>query len=217
MSAWAGNTEQEKTTVQHSIQILGIINFKYDIENWIESTYQVEIEFKRIDADEIIPEDLKQEILKKLESPNDCVAFKTYRQFYFKDQPLNYSGWQTDKVYRFFNKKHVFFEPTKFVHETLNVSGKTETLKYKLTHYSYKNYTDYKAKMERYALLRAQELHAKKLNPNCFHFYVKPFYRFFNHYIIRLGFLDGKNGLTICKLNAYGVKQRYVELKKLKS
>ena len=25
--------------------------FKYDIENWIESTYQVEIEFKRIDAE----------------------------------------------------------------------------------------------------------------------------------------------------------------------
>lgn len=170
-----------------------------------------------IDADEIIPENLKLEIQAKLENPNDCVAFKTYRQFYFKNQPLNYSGWQTDKVYRFFNKNHVFFEPTKFVHETLNVTGKTETLQHKLVHYSYKNYSDYKTKMKRYALLRAQELHAKNLKPNCFHFHIKPLYRFLNHYIIRLGFLDGKNGLTICKLNAYGVKQRYVELKKLNS
>jgi glycosyltransferase involved in cell wall biosynthesis len=168
-----------------------------------------------IDADEIIPEDLKLEILNKLKNPNDCVAFKTFRQFYFKDRPLNYSGWQTDKVYRVFNRKNVFFEPTKFVHETLNVNGASETLKEKLIHYSYNNYSDYKEKMKHYATLRAQELHAKKLKPNFFHFHIKPLYRFINHYIIRLGFLDGKNGYIICKLNAYGVKQRYVALKKL--
>ncbi len=168
-----------------------------------------------IDADEIIPDNLKLEILDKLKNPNGCVAFKTYRQFYFKDKPLNYSGWQTDKVYRFYNRKNVCFEPTKFVHETLNVSGPTENLKHKLIHFSYKSYSDYKGKMERYATLRAKELYAKKLKPNFFHFHVKPVYRFINHYIIRLGFLDGKKGYTICKLNAYGVKQRYVELEKL--
>jgi glycosyltransferase involved in cell wall biosynthesis len=170
-----------------------------------------------IDADEIIPNNLKLEILNKLKNPNGCIAFKTFRQFYFKDKPLNYSGWQTDKVYRLFNRKNVSFEPTKFVHETLNVDGKTETLKEKLIHFSYNNYNDYKEKMEHYAILRARELYAKKLKPNLYHFYIKPLYRFFNHYIIRLGFLDGKNGYIICKLNAYGVKQRYVALKKLNS
>lgn len=169
-----------------------------------------------IDADEFIPKNLKDEILAKLKAPNNCVAFKAYRQFYFKNTPLNYSGWQTDKVYRFFNRHHVFFEPTKLVHETLNVNGNTETLTHKLIHFSYKNFNDYKAKMNRYAALRAKELYAKNLKPTFFHFYIKPLYRFFNHYIIRLGFLDGKNGLTICKLNAYGVKQRYIELEKLR-
>ena len=49
----------------------------------------------------------------------------------FQNSKLNFSGWQTDKVYRFYNRKKVFFEPTKFVHETLNVNGSTENLKHK--------------------------------------------------------------------------------------
>jgi hypothetical protein len=32
-----------------------------------------------------------------------------------------------------------------------------------------------------------------------------------------LGFLDGNNGLKIASLNAFGVKQRYIELEKLYS
>lgn len=165
-----------------------------------------------IDADEIVPKKLEKEILDTLKYPKDFIAFEIYRQFYFKNKPLKYSGWQTDKVYRLFNKNNAFFEPTKFVHETLNVTGKTTVLKNKLTHFSYDNYTEYKTKMKHYANLRAQELFTKNLKPNFYHFYIKPIYRFFNHYIIRLGFLDGKNGYIICKLNAYGVKQRYVEL-----
>ena len=168
-----------------------------------------------IDADETVPEKLEKEIKKTLSNPKDIVAFEIYRQFYFKNKPLHYSGWQTDKVFRLFNKKYTYFEPTKFVHETLIIDGKTAVLKNKLTHFSYNNYEEYKAKMEQYANLRAQELYAKKLKPNFYHYYLKPLYRFLNHYIIRLGFLDGKNGYTICKLNAYGVKQRYVELEKM--
>ena len=69
--------------------------------------------------------------------------------------------------------------------------------------------------MEQYAKLRAEELFIKKLKPNIFHFYFKPFYRFFIHFIIRLGFLDGTKGATISYLSAYYVKQRYVSLQRL--
>ena len=85
----------------------------------------------------------------------------------------------------------------------------------KLIHYSYENYDEYKAKMDQYAVLRAKELYLKRLYPNFYHFHLKPMYSFFNHYLLRLGFLDGKKGYVICKLRAYGVRQRYVELEKL--
>ena len=50
---------------------------------------------------------------------------------------------------------------------------------------------------------------------NLFLYYVKPVYRFFYLYIIRFGFIDGKIGFQLAKLSAYGVKQRYIELKKM--
>ena len=44
---------------------------------------------------------------------------------------------------------------------------------------------------------------------------VKPAWRFVHHFFIRLGFLDGKKGLTISYLNALSVLERYRELKRL--
>jgi hypothetical protein len=66
-----------------------------------------------------------------------------------------------------------------------------------------------------YAKLKAQELFQKNIKPNFFHFYIKPAYKFFYTYFIRLGILDGKKGLVICYLNALSVYSRYPELKKL--
>jgi len=36
--------------------------------------------------------------------------------------------------------------------------------------------------------------------------------RFFVHYIVRLGFLDGFSGFLIAKTHAYGVLTRYIKL-----
>ena len=49
----------------------------------------------------------------------------------------------------------------------------------------------------------------KNLVPTFFHYKVKPVYRFFNYFVLRLGFLDGKEGYTIAKLHAISVANRY--------
>jgi len=169
-----------------------------------------------IDADERVTTSLKKEILDKINSKtNDIVAYEIYRKFYFKKQLVRFSGWQTDKVFRLYKKTHVSYKKDLLVHELLDVTGKTSILKHKLLHYSFDSYIEYKTKMEQYARLRAKELYLKKLKPNAFHFIIKPFYRFINHYLIRLGFLDGKKGIILSYLNSYYVFRRYVELKKL--
>ena len=168
-----------------------------------------------IDADERITTNLKQEIIKMVTTKSDVVAYEIYRKFYFKKELVRFSGWQTDKVFRLYQKDKVNYQKDLFVHELLNIKGKTNVLKYKLLHYSFNSYKEYKNKMTQYAALRAQELFLKKLKPNFFHFYIKPTYRFFIHFIIRLGFLDGKKGAVVSSLSAYYVKQRYIELQKL--
>ncbi|NNC69602.1 MAG: glycosyltransferase, partial [Flavobacteriaceae bacterium] len=169
-----------------------------------------------IDADERIPKSLQFEIRKALSSKGEIVAYEMYRQFYFQDTPLKYGGFQTDKVVRLFDKRKARYDSSKLVHETLTVDGRIGGLKSKLLHFSFNDEQSYKQKLISYAKLRAKELQAKNSRATAYHLYIKPWYRFIYHYLVRRGFLDGRPGLTMAKLNAFGVKQRFIELKKLK-
>jgi len=169
-----------------------------------------------MDADERISENLKCEILTLDLSTDKFVAFKMKRQMYFKEKKIRFSGFQTDKVYRLFNKNFVHFDENTFVHEKLIVRGKTAVLREKLDHFSFKSIDSYQRKLDHYAQLRAQELFAKGLHPNAFHYYIKPLYRFLNHYIIRFGFLDGTKGFNLARLHASGIKKRYFYLNRLR-
>ncbi|UOY05620.1 glycosyltransferase family 2 protein [Muricauda sp. SCSIO 64092] len=169
-----------------------------------------------LDADERIPEPLKDEILEVLNSEKETAsAYYFLRVFMFRNKVLRFSGWQTDKNYRFFRKSKVRFAQEKIVHETLIVEGASKTLKNKLIHYSYNDYESYKSKMVKYGQMKAHEEFKKGKRARWYHFLVRPTYKFLNHYVLRLGILDGKKGVIICYLNALGVWSRYKELKKL--
>ena len=168
-----------------------------------------------LDADERLTPKLRSEIIKVVTGPKDADAYFFYRIFMFKKQVLRFSGWQSDKNYRLFRKSKVNFAESRIVHETLVVDGTSKVLKNKLIHYSYRDYEDYKGKMLKYGKMKAFEELDKGYTPNFYHFYLRPFYKFFNHYFLRLGFLDGKKGLIICYLNALGVSARYRELARL--
>lgn len=171
-----------------------------------------------LDADERVPDLLRNEILETVNSSKPTAdAYYFYRTFMFKNKVLYFSGWQSDKNYRLFKKSKVHFTEDRIVHETLVVNGPSGILKNKLIHYSYKNYEDYRGKMIKYGQMKAVEEFKKDYAPNYYHFVFRPFYKFFNHYILRLGILDGKKGLVICYLNALGVYSRYKELKRLRN
>ena len=171
-----------------------------------------------LDADERIPDRLRNEILATVNSSEPTAdAYYFYRTFMFKNKVLHFSGWQSDKNYRLFKKSKVHFTEERIVHETLVVDGESDVLKNKLVHYSYKNYEDYKGKMIKYGQMKAVEELKKDYAPNFYHFVFRPFYKFFNHYILRFGILDGKKGVIICYLNALGVYSRYKELKRLRN
>ena len=170
-----------------------------------------------VDADEVVTPSLKDEILNTIQKPNACEAYWFYRKFMFKNKPLRFSGWQTDKNHRLFRKTKAKYTNTKIVHETLDVNGKSGVLKNRLTHYCYKNYQDYKGKMLRYGSLRAQEEYRKGKSFSYFKLWAKPTWRFLYNYIVRLGILDLEKGIQICWLNALSVHQRYKVLHLMKT
>ncbi|MBC2839962.1 glycosyltransferase family 2 protein [Robiginitalea sp. SC105] len=168
-----------------------------------------------LDADEVVPAALKDDILDTVRGNPEHVAYWFYRRFMFSGEPLRYSGWQTDKNYRLFRRSKAHFTDRKIVHETLEVDGTSGILQSRLIHYCYKDYQDYRSKMLHYGRLKAREDFYRERSFNFLFMVVKPLWKFFNHYILRLGILDGRKGMIICYLNALGVLERLRELKKL--
>ena len=169
-----------------------------------------------LDADERITPALKEEIIQVVQQNQGHSAYYFYRNFMFKKAKLRFSGWQTDKIFRLFKKEKAHYNLQKIVHEKLIVSGTIGKLKNKLIHNSYNDYSSYKQKMIHYGKLKAKEEITKGTNPIFFHLYIRPLYQFIYQFVIRLGFLDGKNGVIICYLNALSVYARFQELKKLR-
>lgn len=169
-----------------------------------------------LDADERIPNPLKEEILCIVQKEKESAsAYYFLRTFMFKDKVLRFSGWQTDKNYRLFKKSKVQFAKDRIVHETLIVDGPSATLKNRLIHYSYSDYDSYRSKMVKYGQMKAKEEFRKGKRTKWHQILLRPTYKFLNHYLLRLGFLDGQKGIIICYLNALGVWSRCMELKKL--
>ena len=168
-----------------------------------------------IDADERITENLKDEIYNELNNSDSIVAFMVKRHYFFKQKRIRFSGFQTDSTYRLFQNGKVKYIEDKIVHEMPEIDGKSKLLKNNMLHYCFDSAAHYKSKMEHYAKLKALELFNKGKKSNNYNLYARPVIKFLTNYIFRLGFLDGKEGLIICYLSAYGVSFRYKELKKL--
>lgn len=168
-----------------------------------------------IDADERLTPELKTEIIATINTGNPDSAYLIYRTFMFKNRKLRFSGWQTDKIFRLFNKTKCRYTEDRMVHEKLIVEGPISVLKNKLIHFSYSNYGDYKKKMHQYGILKASEKLKKGQQSSRLLMIFHPVYTFLYQFLIRLGFLDGLKGVTICYLNAYSIFVRYKELQKL--
>ncbi len=166
------------------------------------------------DADERIPKALIFEMIDEI-TKNQADAFFVYRRFYFMEKYIKRSGWQNDKAIRLFKKSSNRYGEGRLVHELIDSKGKVKFLQNKLDHYSYYSVEEYDRKLTQYSILRAKELFSKKLKPNVFHFWVKPWFRFVHHYILRMGILDGGEGYIISKLHAHHVFKRYLFLSKM--
>jgi len=163
-----------------------------------------------IDADERIPNPLQQEILAAMASKKHTGYKLNFPHFYMNRFLYHHS----DNVTRLVLREKCHFEGS--VHEKLIVDGTIRKLDNPVLHFTYKGLLHYISKKDSYAWFQAEQMLNKGKKATYFHLAFKPFYRFFNSYILRGGFLDGIPGLTVATINAYGVFSRYVKLMLLK-
>ena len=166
--------------------------------NWILS----------IDADEVLSDELISS-LKNIQLKDKTVyALDRITDLY--GTWIRHSGWYPDWKIRLFQRDAVYWEGD-FVHETLHVPSDFEVLRLegKFYHYSYKNAEDHLQRIEKYAVLAAEEMHAKDKKATFVKLYLSPVSRFIKTFFIQRGFLDAKAGWTIAWRNAYLVRRKY--------
>lgn len=167
-----------------------------------------------LDADERVPEALKEEILAVVRGSSPLAGYRVPRKNYFSGRWIKHAGWHPDLTLRLFQRaKGRFWE--REVHEEVLVDGQVGVLKTPLEHYSYDSVSEYVARMDRYARLAARELAKAGRRPGFLDIFWRPAATFFNRYFIQWGLLEGRLGYTIAVLSSMYTFLKYYYLREL--
>ena len=158
----------------------------------------------QLDADEVITQELKKEIITVIQSDSMHNGFFISRRNYFWGYFMKKGGQYPDAVIRLVRRGTAEF-PCKSVHEQITVEGNVGTLTHPMEHYSYQTRSSYWKKADIYTSLTAIEIQKDNMNvlmkflKFCI---VKPTVTFFSIYIRHKGFIDRFTGLEFSLYSA---------------
>ncbi len=152
-----------------------------------------------LDADEEVSAELAQEIRTQLAGLPECLAYFLRRRNFFLGRWLRHGGYYPDPKLRLFRRGTAQFEE-RAVHETIRQTGPAGRLRGDLIHHAYSTLDCYIEHMNRYSTLgAAQAIARRKTSRSIFAFlwnvFIVPVATFKYNYFLRLGFLDGREGL----------------------
>jgi len=168
-----------------------------------------------IDSDERCTPALRREIEKILSEEEIrydgfLVPLKTmfFGKLQHHDRYLGYKGMRLvhRETYRHYTLRRV--------HSTLDVRHRSmiKAPGAFIIHEPIRDFKKHIRKMARYAQWAAEDMYEKGTRVHWYHFTLRPFYKFFNHYVFKLGFLDGIRGLILCSVAALAVFLKYYAL-----
>jgi len=167
-----------------------------------------------VDADERVTAALREEIAALLAEGPKCDGYWIRRRNRFMGREVRFCGWQRDKVLRFFDRDKARYEG-KHVHAEVQLKGRVGFLKSPLVHDSYRDFSSYLMKLDKYTDWGAEDLLRRGRRMTVLHLLVRPPARFVRMYLLQLGFLDGVRGLIICTLGATSVFLKHAKLWRL--
>jgi glycosyltransferase involved in cell wall biosynthesis len=143
------------------------------------------------------------------------VGFWFPRKNFFLGRWIKHGGFWPDRKLRLFRrgKGHV---KDALVHEVIEVEGNTLKLQHAILHHSYPTLSGYIEHMNRYSSLGAEMAAARGQHGNFTNIILRPFFTFIYNYFLRLGFLDGREGLLLHLYHAVYVSWKYAKLWELR-
>lgn len=164
-----------------------------------------------IDADERVPEETKDKIMEVLRDHKGFNAFGFRRKNLFHGRWMKHGGLWPDRVVRLFRrgKGHMV---TSLVHERLVVEGKVLLLDAPLLHLLESSLHSILKKIDLYGDLYAQEAFRKGERSSIPMATLHAGFAFIYKYFVRLGLLDGREGLLFAGLDAFARFVKYAKL-----
>jgi glycosyltransferase involved in cell wall biosynthesis len=162
-----------------------------------------------LDADEVVSPELAEEIANTVSSKTATrAAYEFPRCTFYCGRWIRHGDWYPDRVLRLWQRGTARWsgeEP----HAHLEVKGEIGRLHSDLLHFSNESIARQIAKIAPYHQDFVNRRAASGRPAGIFELAMRPFWRFFRAYLLRLGFLDGWQGFYIAALSSFSTLTRY--------
>jgi glycosyltransferase involved in cell wall biosynthesis len=169
-----------------------------------------------IDSDEWVTPELREEIVRALKAAGAHRGYAIPRLSTFCGREMRHSGWWPDYVLRLFRRDSGRFTDD-HTHERLVVDGAVARLRAPIMHEAITGLDQMLGKMNAYSTASARMKLAQGKRGSLIAAVAHGLWAFFRTYVLRLGFLDGREGFLLAVANAEGSYYRYVKLMMLRT
>ena len=166
-----------------------------------------------IDADEVVPLNLKEEICALDLEHSKYVAYGFALDNIFLGKKLHFFG-HADIHLRIFNRRYANYNKA-LVHEKVETEGRVFHLKGAVDHYSYRDVYHYFDKFNKYTSSAATELAKRGKTVGWLGIIARWLISWFRFYIIKGGFINGYQGFVWSFFSGFYTAVKYIKLKEL--
>ncbi|HEI8868675.1 glycosyltransferase family 2 protein [Serratia sp. AKBS12] len=165
-----------------------------------------------IDADERVTPQLRQSIEQTLSAADDNVVYSVGRRNLFLGRFMRHSGWYPDRVNRLYARERYRYNDH-LVHESLAIgNARVVPLSGDLLHLTCRDFFAFQRKQLHYAQEWANQRHAAGKRCGYTSILSHTLGAFCKTWLLRAGFLDGKQGLLLAVVNAQYTFNKYAAL-----
>src|SRR5262249_22636550 len=162
-----------------------------------------------VDADERVTPALASQIVKAI-ADGAADGYEMPRSSRFCGRVMRHSGWYPDYVLRVWRRGRARWTDD-LVHPRPVCDGPVARLTEPLIHYAVPRLEDALSRMDRYSTAGAQMLVESGRRASFASGITHGFWTFFRTYVLRRGFLDGREGFLLAVANAEGTYYRYMK------
>lgn len=164
-----------------------------------------------IDADERVTPELASEIRAAVQSADAVAGYQLSRLSRYCGRYMRHSGWFPDHIIRLFRRGRARFSDD-LVHERVIVDGAVGRLNGLLLHESFGSLEQVLDKVNRYSSLSARQMAAAGKRGSLVGAVLHGLGAFVRTYLLKAGFLDGREGFMLAVSNAEGAYYKYLKL-----